>query len=298
MKGLEQQIIDCLSDVQNLITDFKSILEKTQQEKKRLSAFSKQMRDERSASEQQAMFLEDCIGHTPISVFQCTQHETNPQNYTKQKARDKLMAVFGQGKLANSSVQMQNVRKREEINEMISKINFQQQQLFQEEQIVSDLRKQEEYKKQLEIEKIDAVMKQFYEASDVFQELHDSNKEKKRNLLQIQQENKAMMQKIENAKKEMIESNNKLKQTRIFTQKLTKQRQKLQMRSLEIANQEEQLNKLRFENAHLSQNEVVLNEIIGNLTVEYDNKKKKVLSTFYKIEQIEDLLDQTVNKKV
>ena len=296
MENTEQQIINSLSEIRNLITNYKTISEQIQKEKSKLSHHARHIQKERAISEQQAMFLEDCIGHAPSKVINICRTKDNYKNLTKEEARNNLLTILEQEKL-NTTIKMRNQQMNLEIDQMMEKISAQHQLLIKEEALIAKLRDKENRQKQKETEQFQALMQKLNEASDIFQSLHNENKKKKNQLLQMENTNNELRQKIELARADLLKSNESIKQTRNITRELTERRQISQTRSIQITKSERHLNKIRNENANLSKEEIRLNETLGKLSVKFEEKRAFLIRILTRIEDTEQLIDFKINEK-
>lgn len=296
MEEVEQQIINSLSEVRDLVKRYKSISEQIQIEKNKLSHHARHIQKERALCEQQAMFLEDCIGHAPSRVINIYKQKDNYTNITKEEARNNLLSILEQEKL-NTTIKMRNQQMNQEIDQMMEKISSQHQLLIKEETLIAKLREKESRDKQRETEQFQALMQKLNEASDEFQVLHNENKKKKNQLLQIENSNNELRKKIDIARADLLKSNESIKQTRNITRELTERRQNSQARSIQITKSERHLNKIRNENANLSKEEIKLNETLGKLSVKFDDKKAFLLRIFTRIEDTEQLIDYKIDDK-
>ncbi|OHT07275.1 enterophilin-2-related protein [Tritrichomonas foetus] len=294
MEVLEQKIIEGLSDIRQLVTDYEAAREKLKHDKSKLSRLANRSQHERASAEQQAMFLEDCLARAPKQLSNYLNNYS-PVEMTKQEARDNLLTVFQQMKYTNS-VQIKNRKMNNEIDEMMAKINAQHQLLVKEEATIAELRKHEIDSKQQESEQYERLMKKLNDASDTLQEIRNANKNKKAQLEKIDNSNIELRKKIEKTKEELMQSNEILKNARQETRKLTERRQSTQILSSTLRQNESRLNKIRNENAKLSEEEVRLSDKIGKLSVEYEEKKLKLMRIFSQIEAIEDSLEATITK--
>lgn len=296
MEEIERQIIDSLSEVRSLVANYKTINEQIQKEKNKLSHHARHIQKERAICEQEAMFLEDCIGHAPAQVLNFYGQKDDNKALTKEEAHNKLLKIIEKEKL-NTAIKMKNKKMNEEIDEMMAKIASQHQLLIKEETMIANLREKENREKQVEKEQFQALMRELNEASDEFQSLHNKNKKKKEHLLKIENSNIELRKQLEISREELLKSNESLKQTRKITRDLTERRQTSQSRSIKITKREKHLNKIRNENVTLSREEIKLSEMLGKLSVKFEDKKAFLLRILTRIEDTEQLIDFKLDEK-
>lgn len=294
MEEVEQQIINSLSEVRDLVKRYKSISEQIQIEKNKLSHHARHIQKERALCEQQAMFLEDCIGHAPSKIINLYIQKNNDQNLSKEEAKSNLLEIFNQNDL-NNTIKIRNIKMNEEIDQMMEKISAQHQLLIKEESIIAELRERGNREKEKENENFQKLMMKLNDASDEFQKLHNINKTKKNQLMQIENSNAELRKKLELSKAELLKSNESLKNTRQITRELTERRQVSQALSIQITKRENQLNHIRSENSKLSREEIKLNELLGKLSVKFENKKAALLRIFARIGNIEQYIDSKID---
>ena len=311
MEETEQKIIESLSEIKSLVNEYKSIKEKIQIDQSQLSNLAKQIQSERSVAEQQAMYLEDCIGHSPAdlkhfysysnfsvlsrnSMNYRSPHESKRKIPSKKEAYEKLLGFYQKTKFS-SSQEVKNMKMNQEIDEMMLKINSQHQLLLKAEEEIEILRKKEAEAKRVETEQYEKLMKQMNDISDKFQDVRNKNKEKKKQLEKIEESNIELRKNIEKSKGELQQSNELLKEARTNTRELTDRRQFSQIQLKKLRKTEDRLNKIRMENSKLSTEEIQLNNTLGKLTIEFEGKKNQLQQIFSQIASIENSIDGTMN---
>lgn len=282
-----------IKELQTLLDQYNSIRTTLQTERSKCKKLKNTVMASKSHAEREGMFLEDCLAHATPKVI---QYMIDCTPISKSKAKRSLIDAYDIWK-ANPIPISENNKMKKDIDEMVSYLPVLNQQLIEEEAAISELRAKELESKEKEDEEYEKMMQKLHKASDTFTEIHNLNKEKKQQLVALQQHNENLNASINDLKNRIEQSQLNLAEHQKEINSISGQKEELIQETQLYSNKEKNLNQIRMENAELSKQEVSLIDKIGELTAECQIKKQKLQAIFIQIQNNQDHFDKYMNSE-
>lgn len=280
-----------IKELQTLLDQYNSIRTTLQTERSKCKKLKNTVMSSKSYAEREGMFLEDCLAHATPKLI---PYMSDYIPISKSKAKRLLIDAYDIWK-ANPIPISDNAKIKKDIDEMVAYLPILNQQLIDEEAAISELRAKELESKEKEDEEYEKMIQKLHKASDTFTEIHNLNKEKKQQLISLQQHNKSLNASIDDLKNRIEQSKLNFVGHQKEMDTVSKQKEELIQETQLYSSKEKNLNQIRMENAELSQQEVSLIDKIGELTAECQTKKQKLQAIFIQIQNNQDYFDKFLN---
>ena len=241
----------------------------------------------RSAAEREAMYLEDCIGHSPSALI---QHYTEPMNdITKESARTELLHNFTSLRGATSRTRIADLRA--EIDRMMRQIEAQHDELTREEAELAKLREGEVAARKREDETYADLIARVHAVSDEFDELRRQNKAKRWQLGKLENANEDLRNCVEQARAAIDRARTAVEVLSGDAKALNERRAKASERLAGLGSVEGEVERLREENARLRETEKRATETLAELEAEVARKRSEVVRVLEEIRRVEVSVD-------
>ena len=266
-----------------LAADYDSARESLRSWRGKLVKLAVRQQNTRSAAEREAMFLEDCFGHSPSSILPF--YAGPMDDSSKEAARSELQHNCALLRRRGGRLRVADLRA--EIDKMMRQIEVQHEELTREEEELSRLREGEVEARKREDEVYSELIARVHAISDEFDELRRQNKAKKWQLEKLESANADLRNCVEQARAAIERSNTAVESLRKDATAIDERKRKAEERLGGLGVLESDIERLKEENAKLREREEQAGDALAEVEAEVAKKRSEVVRVMEEIRRAE-----------